>query len=171
MAASSTMCCASLRREPITLICGAGLTLALLACAPENKDHDQAPASGPSIPHGFELASVAAAPMDSGAKVIDLSPDMLSTKLHGRAVRLIDIRTDAEVATGIIPGAEHIPMDAFDASTLDPADERAVILYCRSGRRSRILGQRLSEATGTASVHLGGGILAWAEAGYPVVTP
>ncbi len=83
-------------------------------------------------------------------------------------VRLIDVRTAKEVAQGMIPSAEHIAMDAFDPTALDTADDRTIVLYCRSGRRSQIVGERLAGHTGTPTLHLAGGILAWEAEGHPV---
>jgi len=78
-------------------------------------------------------------------------------------VRLIDVRTDVEVAEGAIPGAEHIALDRFDPAKLDLSDGREVVLYCRTGRRSAIAGGKPVE-------HLAGGIIAWDEAQQPIAT-
>ncbi len=85
-------------------------------------------------------------------------------------VRLIDVRTDVEVAEGAIPGAEHIALDRFDPAKLDLSDGREVVLYCRTGRRSAIAGERLAAATGKPVEHLAGGIIAWDEAQQPIAT-
>jgi len=88
--------------------------------------------------------------------------------MAGGNVRLIDVRTDAEVAEGAIPGAEHIALDQFDPAKLDLSDGREVVLYCRTGRRSAIAGERLAAATGKPVEHLAGGIIAWEEAQQPI---
>jgi phage shock protein E len=51
--------------------------------------------------------------------------------------RLVDVRTPAEFAAGHIPGATNIPVQELGTRMheLEPKD-RAVVLYCRSGRRS-----------------------------------
>lgn len=134
---------------------------------------------GPSAPLGFELAmagvSGAGGTEDAAvvvpAPLIDLTPEQLVARLVAGNVRLIDVRTDAEVAEGIIPGAEHIPLDRFDPAKLDLSDGRAVVLYCRSGRRSGMAGEKLAAFTGEAVEHLAGGILAWEQAGQPVTQP
>lgn len=132
----------------------------------------------PAGPFGFELAMAGAAAAanddtlaDSAGAVpalppmVDLTPEQLSERLKAGTVRLIDVRTDEEVASGMIPGAEHIPLDRFDPAKLGPADGRDVVLYCRSGRRSAMAGAKLAAATGEPVEHLEGGILAWEEAG------
>lgn len=156
------------------------LALALAACGDAQQADDRREA--PSAPLGFELAFAgtgagAAGVEDDAASVpratghtpmIALSPEELAARLAAGNVRLIDVRTDEEVARGIIPGAEHIPLDRFDAEALGPADGRDVVLYCRSGKRSAVAGAKLAEATGRPAEHLAGGILAWEEAGQPI---
>ena len=146
------------------------LALALAACGGE------ASGSGGSgaAPLGFELALAGvggaddAAPVPAPAPLITLTPEELAARLAEGNVRLIDVRTDEEVAEGMIPGAEHIPLDRFDPAALGPDDGRAVVLYCRSDRRSAIAGAKLAEATGEPATHLEGGILAWEAAGQPL---
>lgn len=132
------------------------------------REHDNAPAT----PLGAELATAkdadANAGAPAGAGMIDLTPQELAARLAGGNVRLIDVRTDAEVAEGMIPGAEHIALDRFDPAKLDLSDGREVVLYCRSGRRSTLAGEKLAAATGKPVEHLAGGILAWEAAGEPV---
>lgn len=148
--------------------------LALAACGGERDGGDEPHAA----PLGFELAFAstgydgaadAAAPVL--AAVVDLSPDELAARMKAGNVRLIDVRTAAEVAEGTIPGAEHIPLDQFDPARLDFSDGREVVLYCRSGRRSALAGEKLAEATGKPAEHLAGGILAWEAAAQPVTPP
>lgn len=142
--------------------------LALVACAPAGDDKDKGGGS-PSL--GYELAvAKQAAPGSAGSEtpaLIELTPQQLRAKLEEGNIRLIDVRTDEEVAEGMIPGAEHIALDSFDPAALDLSDGREVVLYCRSGRRSGIAGAKLAAHTGKPVEHLAGGILAWQEAGEP----
>lgn len=128
----------------------------------------------PAAPLGFELALAGtlggradddAAPQPGPSSVVDLTADQLAARLAAGNVRLIDVRTEDEVAEGIIPGAQHIPLDQFDPARLDLSDGRAVVLYCRSGRRSAIAGEKLAAALGKPVPHLAGGILAWGDSG------
>ena len=155
----------------------APVLLALAACGNEGGGASER-REAPSAPFGFELAMAgtiagaggdAAAPAPAApAPLVTLTPEELAARLAAGNVRLIDVRTDAEVAEGIIPGAEHIPLDRFDPAALGPDDGREVVLYCRSDRRSAIAGTRLAEATGEPATHLEGGILAWEVAGKPI---
>ena len=156
-----------------TLLAAAAM-LALTACGGEQDGNGK---GGPSAPFGFELAMAATpAADDSGTDsaaplvptMIDLTADELAARLKAGNIRLIDVRTDAEVAEGVIPGAEHNALDRFDPASLDLSDGREVVLYCRSGRRSEMAGELLAAVTGKPVEHLAGGITAWEEAGQPI---
>ncbi|MET4131590.1 rhodanese-related sulfurtransferase [Porphyrobacter sp. MBR-155] len=141
------------------------IALGLAACGASDRDDSS------SAPLGVELAMAAdaeAGAIAAPAALIDLSPAELAARMAAGNVRLIDVRTDAEVAEGAIPGAEHIALDRFDPAKLDLSDGREVVLYCRSGRRSAIAGERLADATGKPVEHLAGGIIAWDEAQQPI---
>src|SRR5512145_51572 len=86
-------------------------------------------------------------------------------------VTLVDVRTDAEVARGVIAGAVHIPLHLLPTryGELDPGGE--VVVYCQSGGRSAQACAWLS-AKGYARVHnLAGGVGAWLREGQPLVAP
>lgn len=156
----------------------ASALLALSACSGGSRKDGKRDA--PSAPLGFELAlagagagladdAAAAVPQAStSAPMIDVTPEELATRLAAGNIRLIDVRTDEEIAEGMIPGAEHIALDRFDPQAFGPAGGREVVLYCRSGKRSAMAGAKLAEATGKPVEHLAGGILAWEEAGRPL---
>ncbi len=135
--------------------------LTLASCSGEKGETSQ-PRS--PVPSGFELASATVPDMQAEPQVIDLTvADLRALRSQG-SVRLIDVRRDDEVSQGMIEGAEHIPLDQFDPTALDLSDDREVVLYCRSGRRSTLAGQRLAQHTGKPAKHLAGGYLAWSNA-------
>ena len=117
------------------------------------------------------LGQTTGEPAAQTGKVEDIDRVELSALLERGNVRLIDVRTDEEVAEGMIPGAEHIPLDRFDPAKLDTSDGRDVVLYCRSGRRSSIAGEMLAAHSGEPVKSLEGGILAWQAAGEELETP
>ena len=87
-------------------------------------------------------------------------------------VVVLDVRTAEEYAEGHLTGAVNMDQgqDDFVAKAKSALSaDRKIAVYCRSGRRSASAAGRLA-AEGYECVNLKGGILAWKEAGMPVVT-
>lgn len=94
--------------------------------------------------------------------------DVLTAHTRQRAgALLIDVRRDDEWANGHAPGAVLMPLEALDPGTVPV--ERAVLVICRSGRRSAEASRRLLDA-GRDATNVGGGMIAWQAAGLTVVT-
>jgi rhodanese-related sulfurtransferase len=74
------------------------------------------------------LALVAPAWAQRSPTAGETKPDALEAKLEkGEKILVIDVRTDAEVKSGSIPGAIHIPMDQLEARMKDiPKDVELV---------------------------------------------
>ena len=86
-------------------------------------------------------------------------------------VRIIDVRTADEYATGHLAGATNIDVQGdFAAGIADLDQDATYALYCRSGVRSDTARQAMLDAGFTHVVDLSGGITAWTQAGKPVVT-
>lgn len=87
-------------------------------------------------------------------------------------VVVLDVRTADEFKDGHLVGALNIDQAQGDfiqkVKEALPTD-RAIAVYCRSGRRSANAAGRLA-AEGYKAVNLKGGILAWKEAKMPVTT-
>ena len=118
------------------------------------------------------LAQAPAAASDDEDLVDEIEvSDVLPRIEAGTAVRLIDVRTTAEVQQGMITGSLHVPLDQIDArhGELDLAD--VWIVYCKSGQRSRAAVSALRGHGFRSAVSLQGGIEAWSAAGGKVVSP
>ena len=48
---------------------------------------------------------------------------------------IVDIRTESEVADGMVPGAKHIPLADLEQRIHELPREARIVLYCRSGNR------------------------------------
>jgi rhodanese-related sulfurtransferase len=85
------------------------------------------------------------------------------------SVVLLDVREDDEWQRGHAPGALHIPMGQITARTgeIDPA--AALYVVCGVGGRSQRVAQYLAQ-NGYAPINVSGGMVAWADAGRPVIT-
>lgn len=101
------------------------------------------------------------APQALGERLATADPDVL----------VLDVRTAAEFDEGHIPGAINIPHDALAAriAELGAADERDVVVYCRSGRRAALALSTLKEAGLRRLFHLEGDYLRWSEENRPLV--
>ena len=84
----------------------------------------------------------------------------------GEDIALIDIRSDAEVAQGILPDSEHLAMHLIPLKMQDFPKDKEVILYCRSGARSYHACAYLQQQGITNAVNLRGGIISWAQNGF-----
>lgn len=87
-------------------------------------------------------------------------------------ITLIDVRTPQEYATGHVPGAVNIPIDAFDPLDVVQAakfgDKTApVYVICEVGGRSAVAAKKLA-AAGYPAMNVVGGTKAWREQGLPV---
>ncbi len=105
-----------------------------------------------------------------GINEID-SATLVSWKEEGKAFRLIDVRTPMEVARGIIPEGDFVPLNQLPYQIEQIDRESPVIFYCRTGARS---GQATAffQARGFDKVYnLRGGIMDWARSGGSVVAP
>ena len=98
--------------------------------------------------------------------------EITARELHSREDSLlIDIREPDEVASGILPGALCIPRGRLEKliEGLGLQPDASICLYCQSGGRSALSAEML-ESLGYENVRsLACGILAWGEAGLPVV--
>lgn len=77
---------------------------------------------------------------------------------------ILDVRTDAEVAEGIIPNAIHIDIYKGDAfiDAIDALDKsKNYYVYCRSGNRSGQACKIMEELGFENAYNLEGGILEW----------
>lgn len=86
-------------------------------------------------------------------------------------VHLIDVRTEAEVAQGVIDGAIHIPLHLLPLRAADIPQDKPVVIYCRSGARSAQACAFMA-SKGYDNMHnLSGGIMAWARSGNALSQP
>lgn len=92
----------------------------------------------------------------------------LAEKLQQGGVRLIDVRTDAEVARGMIPQGVSLPLHLLPMRMSELDKSAATVFYCQMGGRSA-QAAAFADANGFAEVYnLQGGITAWAHAGMPL---
>lgn len=79
-----------------------------------------------------------------------------------RGYILLDVRTEDEYDEGHIPGAINIPNEEIGATAPDelPDTDQTILVYCRTGRRSREAAEKLARL-GYSHVMDFGGIESW----------
>ena len=98
-----------------------------------------------------------------------ITPERLSElKAADESVELIDVRTPAEFREIHVGFARNVPLDRLNASAFAEG-ERPVYVMCRSGNRGKEACLKLFNDAGVDVVNVDGGVLAWEEAGLPVV--
>ena len=125
--------------KPLALLAAA---LLLAGCAGPG---ERPPSDGPAAGVYRQI------PQDEAARILREETGVL----------LLDVRTQEEFDEGHIPGAICIPNETIDGPHERlPDREQTILVYCRSGRRSKEAAQKLADA-GYVSVLEFGGILTW----------
>lgn len=101
----------------------------------------------------------------SGFKEVD--PAYVA-ELAAKGAHLIDVRTEAEVAQGVIDGAIHIPLHLLPLRASDIPQDKPVVVYCRSGARSAQACAFMASKGYGNMYNLAGGIMAWARSGNTI---
>ena len=98
----------------------------------------------------------------------DITVAELQKLLQSKPPRLLDVRTDAEVARGKIPQGDSLPLHLIPLRLNELDKNATTVFYCQMGGRSA-QAAAFAAANGFADVYnLQGGITAWAHAGLPI---
>ena len=95
-------------------------------------------------PKTFKMVSMA-----EGIEIAKSNPDAI----------IVDVRRDDEYKSGHIPGAVLLTMETITAETAAkvlPDKDQMILIYCRSGRRSKIAAQNLLDLGYTNLIEFGG---------------
>lgn len=109
--------------------------------------------------------------VSSGGKI---SVNEFEQKLNSeKNVQLIDVRTPEEYESGFIKGAKNIDWNGAGFETeINKLDKtKTVYVYCLGGGRSGSAAARMKELGFKDIYDLQGGMMAWNNAGKPVITP
>lgn len=85
-------------------------------------------------------------------------------------VFILDVRQPEEYSQSHIPGAVLISLDSLESRLGEIPADQAVIVVCRSGKRSAAGRDTLIEKGFTNVTSMAGGMNEWIEGGYPVET-
>jgi len=92
-----------------------------------------------------------------------LTPQEAKARMDsGEKITVVDVRTAAEYAQGHIPGAISLPNESIgtEQPALLPDKSAEILVYCRSGHRSRLASEKLV-AMGYTAIYDFGGIIDW----------
>ncbi|NCO74618.1 MAG: rhodanese-like domain-containing protein [Cyanobacteria bacterium] len=96
-----------------------------------------------------------------------INPQELMEKLIKESVFLVDVREEEEYNFGHICTAILKPSSQFHPE--EWLHHHNIILYCRSGKRSHQIAEKLIALGITSVTELEGGIIAWQKANFPLV--
>ncbi|WP_236017969.1 rhodanese-like domain-containing protein [Alicyclobacillus suci] len=95
-------------------------------------------------------------------KVVNIHPlDVQGRLERGDSFTIVDVRENAEVKEGTIPGAKHIPLSRFTERYHEIDPQKETILVCRSGNRSHKACEFLMEMGYSNVKNMLGGMSAW----------
>ena len=132
-----------------------GMSFALVGCqrqaAQRQPPTQQQPATAPTDAQGLPLAPLP-----------DRDPALAHTLVEKHGALVIDVRTQAEFATGHVDGATLLPHDEM-AARIDEVvklaggdRDKPIVLYCRSGGRAGKAKQVLIDQGFTRVTNMGG---------------
>lgn len=105
--------------------------------------------------------------------IAKIEPRSLGERLAwgDQSLVVLDVRTPAEYGEGHVPGAINIPHTEVAARIAELSDARSkdIVVYCRSGNRSRQALDALGEAGFKRLFHLEGDYLRWSGESRPVI--
>ncbi len=103
--------------------------------------------AGPSAENGYQ----------------QISQEEAKSMMDSQEVVILDVREQDEYDGGHIPGAVLLPVGTIDqdtAAAVIPEKDAAVLVYCRSGNRSKTASSALA-ALGYTNIYEFGGINTW----------
>ena len=100
---------------------------------------------------------------DQGAVYMNITAEEAKSIMDSeKGYVILDVRTQEEYDEGHIPGAIVIPYEEIEGKAEDVLTDKdqLLLVYCRSGRRSKIAAEALVEL-GYTNIKEFGGILDW----------
>lgn len=111
---------------------------------------------------------------EAAATVSFMSLDELKARVDTRDVELVilDVRERDAYAAGHVPGARHLPRGQLELRVNEelPDPTLRILAVCEFGRVSTLAAATLRQIGFQRAIALDGGMKAWREAGYPLVS-
>ncbi|WP_455199489.1 rhodanese-like domain-containing protein [Kaarinaea lacus] len=88
-----------------------------------------------------------------------------------QSFRIIDVREIQEIAQGMVPGSEPVPLRTLPARLAELDRDEKFVLVCRSGARSAQAVMFMQQNGFENVYNLRGGIMGWAGNNLPIAQP
>lgn len=111
----------------------------------------------------FSIGMMGGAAGAAPAGFTTISPEEAKRMIDRGGAVIVDVREPAEYSEGHVPGARLLPLGTIKeetAAALIPSEDSEVLVYCRSGVRSKKGAAKLA-ALGYRNIYDFGGILQW----------
>jgi len=107
------------------------------------------------------LSTCSAPPPELSYRQIDMDEAVTMMAVEEDYI-IVDVRTPEEYAQGHIPGAINVPNESIGTEPPEelPVKDQLLMIYCRSGNRSKQASQKLVDM-GYSNVVEFGGIIDW----------
>ncbi len=106
----------------------------------------------------------------TGTTVQNVTPEAALELMKQQGIKVLDIRTASEFATGHIPGAINIDFHAADFETKlgSFTPEKPYVIHCAAGGRSTRSLPAFRKLGFKSIYHLNGGMKAWQNSHLPI---
>jgi rhodanese-related sulfurtransferase len=100
----------------------------------------------------------------------DLAGDEAAQRVVSGTIPL-DVRSQSEVRSGMIPGALHIPLDALESRISELPRDQPLLVYCAAGVRSAEACEFLCQEGFEEVANLAAGFPSWPQSSQSPSTP
>jgi len=98
------------------------------------------------------------------AVIPSIDPKTLYKRMKaGRFFLFLDVQSRSEYKICHIQGAHHIPLSELPQRLRELSRQTEIVIYCRTGEKSRRAGELLHKAGYRRLHHLEGGLVSWIE--------
>jgi rhodanese-related sulfurtransferase/thiol-disulfide isomerase/thioredoxin len=147
-------------KKQIIAFLAVAIIFALTSCGSPQNSQPEAPSS--TIPSADTAVSESASASETVAYQTILPMDVKKMMDDGEDILVVDVRTPEEYSGGHLKSAINIPVETIaDEKPAELPDlDALIIIYCRTGNRTRTAYEKLAEL-GYTNVYDMGGIVDW----------
>ena len=96
---------------------------------------------------------------------------VLDTKKNNTDMDFIDVRSEKEYQENRIEGVRNIPLEQLINHISEFENKKTMYIHCLSGGRSKLAIEMLeSRKIKSELINVDGGLLAWHQSGFPIIS-